>query len=95
MTTCPIKEEFIRMQLILFKEFVVGGISENLFTGMLKKSIEELNPKTSVMYRFNDSTILYTYNEIVADLMYNNGNRELLLELIAAGIENNKIEILF
>jgi len=90
-----LEKEFIQMQLFLFKEYVIGGISENLFTGMLKKSIEELNPKTGVMYRFNGNTILYTYNEIVADLMYNNGNRELLLETITAGVENNKIEILF
>jgi hypothetical protein len=87
--------DFTEIQLFLFKEFIIGAMSENMFTAMLKRTIEELNSETCVMYRFNGNTILYTYNEIVADLMYNNGNKELLLESIAAGVENNRIEILF
>lgn len=83
---------FKQNQIELFKQFANSEISDTYFTCLLKLN----EPKNIiVMYRFDDVNILYSVNDIVKDIHHGTKrNKELLIELICLGIENNSIEIL-
>jgi hypothetical protein len=89
-TLTPKEVITINLQM-MFELFVKGLITQT----SLIKTLTRLS-KRNVMYRFNKSTILYTTNEVINDLLIcNSNNNDLLIELISDAVENNSIEVIF
>jgi hypothetical protein len=89
------KKEIKVLHNHLFSEFANKRMTKEFLVNTLNESAKTLNTKNGISYRFNKSPLTYNLNEIETDLLKSTKeNRELLVESISAGVENNQIEII-